>query len=65
MPLLFEKSTQAQFLIPTVVALAFGVLYSTIATLFLVPIVYLYFNDFRKNLLGAFKGTSPDEVTAE
>ena len=64
-PMMTETSLQAQFLIPTVVALAFGVLYSTIATLFLVPIVYLYFNDFRKNLLGAFKGTSPDEVTAE
>lgn len=64
-PMMAETSLQAQFLIPTVVSLAFGVLFSTIATLFLVPIVYLYFNDFRKNILGAFKGTSPDQITAE
>lgn len=64
-PMMTETSLQAQFLIPTVVALAFGVLYSTIATLFLVPIVYLYFNGFRKNLLGVFRGTSSDEITAE
>lgn len=64
-PMMFETSLQAQFLIPTVVSLAFGVLYSTIATLFLVPIVYLYFNDLRKNILGLFKGISPDKITAE
>lgn len=64
-PMMLETSLQAQFLIPTVVALAFGVLFSTIATLFLVPIVYLYLNDFRKNILGLFKGTSPDKITAE
>lgn len=64
-PMMLETSVQAQFLIPTVVALAFGVLFSTIATLFLVPIVYLYLNDFRKNVLGLFKGTSPDQITAE
>lgn len=64
-PMMMETSLQAQFLIPTVVALAFGVLFSTIATLFLVPIVYLYLNGFRKNVLGLFKGTSPDQITAE
>ncbi len=64
-PMMTETSLQAQFLIPTVVALAFGVLFSTIATLFLVPIVYLYLNDFRKNILGIFKGTKSGEVAAE
>ncbi|MBL4601680.1 MAG: efflux RND transporter permease subunit [Emcibacteraceae bacterium] len=64
-PMMLETSLQAQFLIPTVVSLAFGVLFSTIATLFLVPIVYIYFNDFRKNILRLFKGVSPDNITAE
>ncbi|MDG1438139.1 MAG: efflux RND transporter permease subunit, partial [Emcibacteraceae bacterium] len=64
-PMMAETSLQAQFLIPTVVSLAFGVLFSTIATLFLVPIVYLYINDFRKNVMGLFKGTSSDKITAE
>ncbi|MDG1726791.1 MAG: efflux RND transporter permease subunit [Emcibacteraceae bacterium] len=64
-PMMLETSLQAQFLIPTVVSLAFGVLFSTMATLFLVPIVYLYFHDFRKNIVGLFKGRSPDQITAE
>ncbi len=41
MPLLFEKSTQAQFLIPMAVSLAFGILFATFITLILVPINYL------------------------
>lgn len=41
MPLLFEKSTQAQFLIPMAVSLGFGILFATFITLILVPINYL------------------------
>lgn len=41
MPLLFEKSTQAQFLIPMAVSLAFGILFATFITLILVPINYV------------------------
>lgn len=37
LPLLTETSTQAQFLIPLVASLAFGLLTATIASLFLVP----------------------------
>ena len=40
-PLLFEKSIQAKFIIPMAVSLAFGVLFATVITLFLVPISYL------------------------
>jgi multidrug efflux pump subunit AcrB len=40
LPIMFETSIQAQFLIPTVVALAFGVAFATIATLIMVPIMY-------------------------
>ena len=64
-PMMAETSLQAQFIIPTVVSLAFGVLFSTIATLFLVPIVYLYVNDFRKNILEIFKTPSVSEITTE
>ena len=39
-PLLFEKSTQAQFLIPMAVSLGFGILFATFITLILVPINY-------------------------
>lgn len=41
LPLLFEKSTQAQFLIPMATSLAFGVLFSIFTTLILVPIIYV------------------------
>jgi multidrug efflux pump subunit AcrB len=40
-PLLFEKSIQAKFIIPMAVSLAFGVIFATVITLFLVPISYL------------------------
>jgi len=36
-PLLFETSRQAQFLIPMVVSIAFGLAYSTLLILFIVP----------------------------
>lgn len=41
MPLLFEQSTQAQFLIPMAVSLGFGILFATVITLILVPVNYL------------------------
>ncbi|MCU4675799.1 efflux RND transporter permease subunit [Catenovulum sp. 2E275] len=41
MPLLFEKSTQAQFLIPMAVSLGFGIIFATFVTLLLVPVNYL------------------------
>ncbi|MDO6717826.1 efflux RND transporter permease subunit [Psychrosphaera sp. 1_MG-2023] len=41
MPLLFEKSTQAQFLIPMAVSLGFGILFATFITLMLVPVNYI------------------------
>ena len=40
-PLLFEQSTQAQFLIPMAISLAFGILFATLITLILVPVNYL------------------------
>ena len=41
MPILFESSGQAQFLIPMVISLAFGVLLATPITLIFVPTLYL------------------------
>lgn len=41
MPLLFEKSTQAQFLIPMAVSLGFGIMFATFITLILVPVNYM------------------------
>lgn len=47
MPLLFEQSTQAQFLIPMAVSLGFGVLFATFITLLLVPVNYLLLENAR------------------
>jgi multidrug efflux pump subunit AcrB len=46
-PLIFEKSTQAQFLIPMAVSLGFGILFATFITLVLVPLNYLVLEDLR------------------
>jgi len=48
LPLIFEKSTQAQFLIPMGVSLAFGILFATVITLLLVPINYLILDDLHR-----------------
>ncbi len=51
LPLLFEQSTQAQFLIPMAISLGFGILMATFVTLFLVPINYLVAWELKQKLL--------------
>lgn len=46
-PLIYEKSTQAQFLIPMAVSLGFGILFATFLTLVLIPTFYLIVEDFK------------------
>ena len=48
MPLIFESSTQAQFLIPMAVSLGFGILFATLVTLIMIPVNYLIFEDFKR-----------------
>lgn len=48
MPIIQEKSMQAQFLIPVAVSLAFGVLFGTIFILFFYPSAVLFWNGCRK-----------------
>jgi multidrug efflux pump subunit AcrB len=47
-PLLFEQSTQAQFLIPMAVSLGFGIIFATLITLFIVPMNYLILEDIKR-----------------
>ena len=47
MPLLFEKATQAQFLIPMAVSLGFGIIFATFITLLLVPVNYMLMERFQ------------------
>ena len=47
-PLIFETSTQAQFLIPMAVSLGFGILFATVVTLVLIPVNYLVLEDIKR-----------------
>ena len=51
LPLLFDRSLQAQFLIPMATSLAFGILFATVITLYLIPSAYLVAEEVR-GLLG-------------
>lgn len=53
-PLIFERSTQAQFLIPMAVSLGFGILFATAVTLILVPVNYLLLDDFLRAARGGW-----------
>jgi multidrug efflux pump subunit AcrB len=46
-PMIFETSRQARYLIPMAVSLGFGVLFATVVTLLLVPALYLIVEDLR------------------
>lgn len=59
-PIMSETSVQAQFLIPMVTSLAFGVLFATFVTLFLVPALYLLADDVGAFWLRIFPKT-PDQ----
>jgi multidrug efflux pump subunit AcrB len=50
MPLIFDRSLQAQFLIPMAVSLAFGILFATTITLYLIPSAYLAAEEIRIQL---------------
>ena len=68
LPILFERSLQAQFLKPMAIAIGFGVLFATFITLIMVPCLYLILEDiiqvFRKSLrwigIGSINTTKPN-----
>ena len=56
LPIMFETSTDAQFLKPTVVALAFGVFFATAVTLIFVPSMYAVGADIARFYRWAWTG---------
>ena len=52
LPIMMERSTDAQFLKPAVISLAFGVLFALFVTLFLVPALYCIGEDLKKAVGG-------------
>ncbi|MDF1753370.1 MAG: efflux RND transporter permease subunit [Verrucomicrobiales bacterium] len=47
-PIILEKSVQAVMVIPMAVTLAFGILFATVITLFLLPALYLVIEDLSR-----------------
>jgi len=48
MPMIFETSRQARFLIPLAISLGYGILFATLITLILVPSLYMVVDDVQK-----------------
>jgi hypothetical protein len=57
---MLERSLQAKFLIPMAVSLAFGVIFSTVITLGLVPVLYMIVED-AKGLFGRITGKTRED----
>ncbi len=49
-PLLFERSLQAQFLIPMAISISFGLIAATVVLLVLLPTLLIVLNRFRVNM---------------
>ena len=56
LPIISEKSMQAQFLIPMAVSIAFGVLFGTLFILFFYPSAILFWNGVKRNYRFIIKG---------
>jgi len=46
LPIYFETSLQAQFVIPMAISIGFGIIFATVITLFLIPSLYMILEDF-------------------
>ncbi|MGD8725814.1 MAG: efflux RND transporter permease subunit, partial [Desulfobacterales bacterium] len=55
LPILLERSFQAQFLIPMAISICFGLLAATFLTLLYVPALYLIVRDIRNAVVARFK----------
>lgn len=47
-PIVLERSLQAKVVVPMAVSLAFGILFATVITLLLIPVLYLILEDFKQ-----------------
>jgi multidrug efflux pump subunit AcrB len=61
-PIMMETSIQAQFLIPMVASLAFGVLFASFVTLVMVPALYLVGERYKLKLESAIDKTKSEVV---
>jgi multidrug efflux pump subunit AcrB len=62
LPILFERSLQAQFLKPMAIAIGFGVLFATFITLLMVPCLYLILNDLKGSFRKLFTHSGTETI---
>lgn len=63
MPMIFETSVQAKFLVPMAISLGFGILFATFILVFIVPALYLAFDDGQRLVAGLFDRILPSRRT--
>ena len=64
-PMIFEKSMQAKFMVPMAISLGFGILFSTLITLLLVPGLYLIIEDVQNLLRHIFHLRPPAPASGD
>jgi multidrug efflux pump subunit AcrB len=62
LPIYFETSLQAQFVIPMAISIGFGIIFATVITLFLIPCLYMILEDFKAWVKRILSRTKMDEV---
>jgi multidrug efflux pump subunit AcrB len=55
-PMILETSRQARFLIPMAISLGFGILFSTLVVLVIVPALYMILEDAKRGILAISSG---------
>ncbi|WP_404399557.1 efflux RND transporter permease subunit [Idiomarina seosinensis] len=71
LPIVLEKSLQAQLVIPMAISLAFGIIFATVITLLLIPCLYLILSDSKRGVrtllswYGLMKPPAPKDMTTE
>lgn len=64
-PLIFEKSRQAQFLIPMAIAIAYGIVMATVLTLVMLPLMLSVGNSIKTNWTWLWSGNKPNKEEVE
>lgn len=64
-PLIFEKSKQAQFLIPMAISIVYGIMMATVLTLLLLPIFLSFVNTFKVYALYLWESKKPSKESVE
>ncbi|WNJ16201.1 efflux RND transporter permease subunit [Pontibacter sp. G13] len=64
-PLVFEKSFQAQFLIPMAISVACGLAAATLIILLMLPSLLVFFNSLKLFIIGGWEGERPTPTEIE